>query len=126
MSLDLDGAPALDHREGQFEAALRVDAGRQAVEFETEMAAAGRRALPWGRGGQGPLPGAAAGGKRQFGAALGRNAQLLAHGVVELETKVYLLARLRRRNQHRKHHRVLVAERSADFVNEQMWRRVEH
>src|SRR5471030_1497762 len=55
MSLDLDRAAVFDHREGQFEFAFRIDAGRQAVEFEAEMAAARGRALRRLRDGQGPL-----------------------------------------------------------------------
>ena len=152
MCLDLDGALAVDHREGQLEMALRIDARRQAVEFEAEMAVSGRRALRRLGDGQGPFrrrafdedldrvrrtsdrrrPAALApsftrltlrpdgvgadrlgharlgGGERrlrallaprverQIGAAFGRNAQLLAHRVVELEPQRHRLARLRR------------------------------
>ena len=56
-----------------------------------------------GRGQRGVLA-AGAGAERQFGAAFRRDAQLLAHGVVELEAKRDRLARLLRRDQHRKDH----------------------
>ena len=64
------------------------------------------------------IVGAVANAKRQFGAAFRRNAQLLAHGVIELEAKRDRLARLLGRNLQRKDHAVFVAERlPASSVN---------